>query len=224
MADDAADRARRHRARRSSTRPPRACCSSSVSGEQAGRAFAAVPDGDERRGHRRRGARRRDGRRGRPRLGAGRGRGGLRRRGRAARLPRRQPHPRAGPGGGMLPDLRDGWREFAGRPWLWASSSSSPSSTRWWRRRGGLRAAGRRDSIWAGPGPGGWRWPPSVRAPSAAPLLMMRVETAPAAARRHAVRVPAGPARRPRSPYRCPCGGLVRGDVRHRRRGRGVRR
>ncbi len=27
--------------------------------------------------------------------------------------------PRA-PGGGMLADLRDGWREFAGRPWLWA--------------------------------------------------------------------------------------------------------
>jgi MFS family permease len=26
--------------------------------------------------------------------------------------------PRA-PGGGMLADLRDGWREFAGRPWLW---------------------------------------------------------------------------------------------------------
>ncbi|MFG2133370.1 MFS transporter [Streptomyces sp. NPDC048751] len=23
------------------------------------------------------------------------------------------------PGGGMLADLRDGWREFAGRPWLW---------------------------------------------------------------------------------------------------------
>ncbi|GAA2225887.1 MFS transporter [Streptomyces nogalater] len=27
--------------------------------------------------------------------------------------------PRA-PGGGMLADLREGWREFAGRPWLWA--------------------------------------------------------------------------------------------------------
>jgi hypothetical protein len=26
--------------------------------------------------------------------------------------------PRA-PGGGMLSDLRDGWREFSGRPWLW---------------------------------------------------------------------------------------------------------
>ncbi|WP_432117580.1 MFS transporter [Streptomyces sp. bgisy032] len=26
--------------------------------------------------------------------------------------------PRA-PGGGLLADLRDGWREFAGRPWLW---------------------------------------------------------------------------------------------------------
>ncbi|MDX3853589.1 MFS transporter [Streptomyces sp. AK02-01A] len=24
------------------------------------------------------------------------------------------------PGGGMLADLRDGWREFTGRPWLWA--------------------------------------------------------------------------------------------------------
>ncbi|WP_105972159.1 MFS transporter [Streptomyces geranii] len=24
------------------------------------------------------------------------------------------------PGGGMLADLREGWREFAGRPWLWA--------------------------------------------------------------------------------------------------------
>ncbi|MFH0517799.1 MFS transporter [Streptomyces sp. M41] len=28
--------------------------------------------------------------------------------------------PRRPPGGGMLSDLRDGWREFAGRPWLWA--------------------------------------------------------------------------------------------------------
>ncbi|MFJ9632677.1 MFS transporter [Streptomyces sp. NPDC101175] len=27
--------------------------------------------------------------------------------------------PRA-PGGGMLADLRDGWREFVGRPWLWS--------------------------------------------------------------------------------------------------------
>ncbi|WP_431040741.1 MFS transporter [Streptomyces sp. P1-3] len=27
--------------------------------------------------------------------------------------------PRREPGGGMLRDLRDGWREFAGRPWLW---------------------------------------------------------------------------------------------------------
>jgi hypothetical protein len=27
--------------------------------------------------------------------------------------------PRA-PGGGMLADLRDGWREFIGRPWLWS--------------------------------------------------------------------------------------------------------
>ncbi|MFC7910354.1 MFS transporter [Streptomyces sp. JHA19] len=28
--------------------------------------------------------------------------------------------PRRVPGGGMLADLREGWREFAGRPWLWA--------------------------------------------------------------------------------------------------------
>ncbi|MFE5892905.1 MFS transporter [Streptomyces sp. NPDC056468] len=28
--------------------------------------------------------------------------------------------PQRAPGGGMLADLRDGWREFAGRPWLWA--------------------------------------------------------------------------------------------------------
>ncbi|MGA5281486.1 MFS transporter [Streptomyces griseoincarnatus] len=27
--------------------------------------------------------------------------------------------PPRGPGGGMLADLRDGWREFTGRPWLW---------------------------------------------------------------------------------------------------------
>jgi MFS family permease len=27
--------------------------------------------------------------------------------------------PRRAPGGGMLADLREGWREFAGRPWLW---------------------------------------------------------------------------------------------------------
>ncbi|KUN96897.1 MFS transporter [Streptomyces caeruleatus] len=27
--------------------------------------------------------------------------------------------PARAPGGGMLADLRDGWREFAGRPWLW---------------------------------------------------------------------------------------------------------
>ncbi|MFI7412846.1 MFS transporter [Streptomyces sp. NPDC049627] len=27
--------------------------------------------------------------------------------------------PQRTPGGGMLADLRDGWREFAGRPWLW---------------------------------------------------------------------------------------------------------
>ncbi|MEU6544945.1 MFS transporter [Streptomyces sp. NPDC046859] len=27
---------------------------------------------------------------------------------------------RRAPGGGMLADLREGWREFAGRPWLWA--------------------------------------------------------------------------------------------------------
>ncbi|MGA4950411.1 MFS transporter [Streptomyces lydicamycinicus] len=28
--------------------------------------------------------------------------------------------PERGPGGGMLHDLRDGWREVASRPWLWA--------------------------------------------------------------------------------------------------------
>lgn len=28
--------------------------------------------------------------------------------------------PARGPGGGLLSDLRDGWREFIGRPWLWA--------------------------------------------------------------------------------------------------------
>ncbi|MDT3399425.1 MFS transporter, partial [Streptomyces sp. B1866] len=28
--------------------------------------------------------------------------------------------PRAAPGGGVLADLREGWREFTGRPWLWA--------------------------------------------------------------------------------------------------------
>ncbi|EGX57000.1 transmembrane efflux protein [Streptomyces zinciresistens K42] len=28
--------------------------------------------------------------------------------------------PRRAPGGGILSDLREGWREFAGRPWLWA--------------------------------------------------------------------------------------------------------
>ncbi|MFI9548175.1 MFS transporter [Streptomyces sp. NPDC052016] len=27
--------------------------------------------------------------------------------------------PARGPGGGMLADLREGWREFSGRPWLW---------------------------------------------------------------------------------------------------------
>ncbi|CAL9390720.1 hypothetical protein SUDANB176_01256 [Streptomyces sp. enrichment culture] len=27
--------------------------------------------------------------------------------------------PPRGPGGGMLADLREGWREFSGRPWLW---------------------------------------------------------------------------------------------------------
>ncbi|MEV0739069.1 MFS transporter [Streptomyces sp. NPDC050549] len=28
--------------------------------------------------------------------------------------------PARAPGGGMLADLRDGWREFVGRPWLWS--------------------------------------------------------------------------------------------------------
>ncbi|WAP54448.1 MFS transporter [Streptomyces sp. S465] len=28
--------------------------------------------------------------------------------------------PRREPGGGMLQDLREGWREFTGRPWLWS--------------------------------------------------------------------------------------------------------
>ncbi len=28
--------------------------------------------------------------------------------------------PARAPGGGLLTDLRDGWREFIGRPWLWS--------------------------------------------------------------------------------------------------------
>lgn len=73
------------------------------------------------------------------------------------------------PGGGVLHALRDGWREVVSRPWLWTVVVQFSSSMRWCRPP--RRSTGRwsPSSIWADPAPGDWPWPPSVRARWPAP-------------------------------------------------------
>ncbi|MEY9989707.1 MFS family permease [Streptomyces sp. V4I8] len=66
------------------------------------------------------------------------------------------------PGGGMLADLREGWREFAGRPWLWGIVVQWAPPTR-------STAPSSRGTTWAGRGRGAWPWASSGRARSPAP-------------------------------------------------------
>ena len=103
----------------------------------------------------------------------------------------------------MLADLRDGWREFAGRPWLWAivvqfsvvnavvgaaDAVYGPLVARRQPRR--ARALG--------PGAGPLRRRHASAAPADDPL-----ETAPPAARRAPCASSRSPCRPPRSPCRC---------------------
>ncbi len=116
----------------------------------------------------------------------------------------------------MLADLREGWREFAGRPWLWvivvqfavvnAVIGAAESVY------GPLVA---RDSL-GGAGPWGLALATFGAGTVAGAAADDALETTPAAARRHPLRVPAGPAvRRAR---RTGAGRrALRGDVRDRR-------
>ena len=175
VADDAAHRAVRHRAgllqpggrghadvqRQRRTGQPR---------------LRPLPDGDARRRHRRRGARRRHDRGDRTRAGCW---PSTRRRsrwpGRCAPSSTSATSRRAQPGGGLLSDLRDGWQEFIGRPWLWSHRGAVLRGG-----RGGRRPPRRCTGRWspgtssAAPAPGVSRSPPSASARSCGALLMMR--------------------------------------------------
>lgn len=126
-------------------------------------------------------------------------------------------------GGGMLADLREGWREFAGRPWLWGIVVQFSIAN---------AVVGAADAVYGPPGRPG----PSGRGRSlgTGPRLLRSghrrgrpaddpLEAASPPARRHPVRLPARPALR-RAGGTGADRGALRGDVPDRRDAGGVRR